>query len=176
MVDSSSLVNQYRFLRQMATTIDPSIKVKINKQGVIIMSNISEADLGLLTFQTTTPQETVSSVLLIGAIVYLLNVDPKKPTEVPGFSQQMSFVFSTTNSAAFLASQPTFKPFAVTFNTPVNPPTRAPISVNTYLDYLTTALPNVAHTYGQVKTYTLALTLANYKGNTTWEIGTPSSS
>jgi len=126
-----------------------------------MMTNISEEDLALLTFPTTTTQDTEGSVSLVGALVYLLNSDPITSIRVPGFSAQMVSIFDSANSQAFLNGQPSFQPFSAPFYEPVSPPTNTKISVSAYLDDITSSLPFGERTFNSVKTFSLVFRLAN---------------
>jgi len=141
---------------KMVQNIDSFIRWKIislpNGTKHLVLSNISEDSLGKINFLTNTDQN--NNYLYLEDINVFIDGNFNNRIEVTGLKELAIELYNNSDQLAFLSNSQTHVPF----NNPLLYPfTNKPMSLNTYIDLVTSAVPFNPNTVGHVKTYSLIL-------------------
>jgi hypothetical protein len=147
------------------------IRTQISPDGhTLVISNISEEDIGKLVFPTNTDNNN-NKLSLVNVSVYVTS-NPTLPVTVPGLTQQLIYAFNNSNSRGFRNLDVVHKPFAEipagSFSY-FKPTLTTPQLTDTLAGITTFTQP----TRGQVKLFAITLTNSSKPTQPTqqeWEI------
>ena len=127
---------------------NPAIILSINpEQTIITASNVTEEDFPFLAFITNNPSFGTSYMYLTDIQVYLNN--ELFPTEIFGLYPIVEEQIAASDTAAFIASQRSHKPFINGF--------QGGLTIGGLIDTLSSLSTSTPDTYGQVKKFVLVL-------------------
>jgi len=136
----------------LAKQVNTNISFTQGKNNLLILSNINENDLTKLSFITNTDKNNNYGRVIGMNVSIPGNIEPL-PVKIPGLSKIISQIFDDSDSQAFIKSIRTHNPFVTPFRGPLR---GIPISVSTYIDYISSMNPSMTKTKNKPKTYSLA--------------------